>query len=350
MAEAAAGVRDHASGTAADAEASAGQLTAVAAAIEEMTTSVAEISRQVAAASQVAREAVGRADASQVTMKGLAEATSRIGDVVGLISEIAGQTNLLALNATIEAARAGEAGRGFAVVAGEVKALAAQTANATREIGGQIEAVRAATSGSISAMADVVGIIGRLDEVTTIIAAAVEEQSATTRDIAGNLQVVASSGNQTAAAMKQVVEVSGEAGAVSQQVLEAAGSIGSEAERLRAEVDQFLAAVCDDTGNRRRYERIPGNGAKAVLTANGHAPRQVAVQDLSRGGVAILCDWKLQAGAEVTIELPGAPGTISGRAVRSAGNVLALVFRQDTQTLARLDRSLALFAASQQAA
>ena len=289
MAGAAGSVREQASGTAAGAEKSSEQLTMMAAAIEEMTTSVSEISRQVAAASQVAREAVGQADASQGAMKELAAATSRIGDVVRLISDIAGRTNLLALNATIEAARAGEAGRGFAVVAGEVKALATQTSSATKEIGGQIEAVRAATSGSISAMADVAEIIGRLDQVTAVIAAAIEEQSATTREIATYVQTVTASGCQTAAAMKMVVGLSDEAGAVSGRVLAAAGSVGEEAERLKSEVDQFLSAVRDETGDGetgdgktgdgQRRERIPGSDAAVAPLARGHLARLDGVLD-----------------------------------------------------------------------
>ena len=125
-------VHDEAHATSEGAAKSSQDLTAVAAAVEELTSSVDEITRQVAAAAEVARQAVQRAEASHGTMRGLSEATARIGDVVHLISDIAGQTNLLALNATIEAARAGEAGKGFAVVAGEVKTLAAQTAQGDR--------------------------------------------------------------------------------------------------------------------------------------------------------------------------------------------------------------------------
>jgi methyl-accepting chemotaxis protein len=350
MAEAASGVREQAGGTAVSAEKSSSQLAMAASAIEEMTSSVAEISRQVAAASQVAREAVGRAGASQRTLKGLDEATSRIGDVVRLIRDIAGRTNLLALNATIEAARAGEAGRGFSVVAGEVKALATQTGSATQEIGGQIEAVRSATEGAIAAMADVATIIGRLDEVTAVIAAAVEEQSATTREMAANLQAVAEAGGQTTAAMKLVVSVSDEAGAVSGQVQEAAGSVGQEAERLRAEVDHFLGAVRDETGDRRRYERIPGNAAPAQLRAPDHAAMSVVILDLSRGGMAAACSTKLPAGTEVTVDLPGAGGAVSGRVVRSDGRLLAAEFCQDAETQARLDRALEAVGGMRQAA
>ena len=176
--------------TAGTAAKSSEDLISVAAAVEQLTASVEEISRQVATAAGVAHQAVQRAEASQATIRGLSDATARIGDVVHLISDIAGQTNLLALNATIEAARAGEAGRGFAVVAGEVKALAAQTAKATAEIGSQIETVRGATEETIGAMTEISGIIGKMNEVSAAISAAVEEQSATTREIAASMQAV----------------------------------------------------------------------------------------------------------------------------------------------------------------
>ncbi|CAH2602103.1 HAMP domain-containing protein [Rhodovastum atsumiense] len=349
MTEASRSVNEEACSTAEGARQTAQQLTSVAAAIEELTSSVAEISRQVTSASQVAREAVKRADASQATMRGLSEATTRIGDVVRLISDIAGQTNLLALNATIEAARAGEAGRGFAVVAGEVKKLAAQTSRATAEIGSQIEAVSNAAGNSVTAMTDITQVIGRLDEISSHIAAAVEEQSATTREIAGNLQIVSAAGVQASAAMQTMVEVSQEAGAISRQVLDAAGEIGTEAARLGTEVDQFLAAVRDDTGERRRYERIPGNGATGTLMVNGRSAA-LPVIDISRGGVALQCDWQFPAGTEASVTFPAAGGPVGGRVVRGDGRKLALVFRPDNETQARIDQILAAIGRTRQAA
>jgi methyl-accepting chemotaxis protein len=341
MSDVAESVREHAGGTAALADNSSSRLTSVAAATEEMAASVDEISRQVTAATEVARKAVAQARASQNGMNVLAESTSRIGEVVRLISAIAEQTNLLALNATIEAARAGEAGRGFAVVAGEVKALATQTANATREIGGQIDAVRTATDGSVAAMADVAQIIGQFDEVTTMIAAAIEQQSATTREIAANVQGVTVAGNQTSNAMKRVVGETAEAGVASQQVLEAAGTISLEADRMRSEVDQFLSALRDETGDRRRYERIPGNGATATLAGSKHASITVTVQDISRGGAALACDWEMEAGTEVTVDLPGAGAPVSARVVRTNGREIIIVFRQNPDTLSHVDEAIA---------
>ena len=152
-------------------------------------------------------------------MQGLSEATARIGDVVHLINDIASQTNLLALNATIEAARAGEAGKGFAVVAGEVKALAAQTAKATAEIGSQIDTVRTATSEAVTAMAEIGGIIGKINEVSAAIAAAVEQQNATTHEIAASVQAVSNATAGTAQAMEHVVSVADNAGSASRDVL-----------------------------------------------------------------------------------------------------------------------------------
>jgi methyl-accepting chemotaxis protein len=269
MAAAATSVHTEAHATSAGAAKSSQDLTAVAAAVEELTSSVGEITRQVAASADVARQAVQRAEASQSTMKGLSDATARIGDVVHLISDIAGQTNLLALNATIEAARAGEAGKGFAVVASEVKTLAAQTGKATAEIGSQIEMVRAATAEAVEAMTEIGTIIGKIDEVSAAIAAAVEEQSATTREIASSVQAVSGATAASANAMEHVVGVSDDAGASSRDVLAASSEIGREAETLRVEVDQFLTAVRDDgdSGERQRHERTEANGAVATLRA-----------------------------------------------------------------------------------
>jgi methyl-accepting chemotaxis protein len=183
-----------------------------------------------------------------------------------------------------------------------------------------------------------------------MIAAAVEEQSATTREIATNLHAVTAASNQTAAAMVHVVSGSNEASTVSQRVMEAAGSIGEEAKRLRDEVDQFLAAVRDDTGDRRHCDRVQGNGTTAVLAARGHAATSVVIKDVARGGVALTCDWKLPSGTGVTVELPGAGGSVSGRAVRSVDGVLAVVFQQDAESLARIDRAIAGLGEIQRAA
>jgi methyl-accepting chemotaxis protein len=171
--------------------AASGHVQAVAAAAEQLAASVAEISRQVAESANIAGGAVAEAEATDRTVAGLADAATRIGDVVRLIQDIAGRTNLLALNATIEAARAGEAGRGFAVVAGEVKTLANQTAKATQEIAGQISAIQQETSHAVAALRSIGGTIRRMSEIATTIAGAVEEQGAATQEIARSVQEAA---------------------------------------------------------------------------------------------------------------------------------------------------------------
>jgi len=339
MAQAANAVHGEASGTAAEATKSSEDLTAVAAAVEELNASVAEISRQLAEATSVAQQAVARADTSHTTMQGLSEATARIGDVVHLISDIASQTNLLALNATIEAARAGEAGKGFAVVAGEVKALAAQTAKATAEIGSQIETVRGATNEAVTAMADIGGIITKMNQVSATIAAAVEQQSATTREIAASVQAVSSATANTAHAMEHVVTVADEAGGVSRDVLSGATEIGHEAERLHTEVDQFLVAVRDDSSEeRRRYERIDADGATVTVRTKDRPATQMPLRNISRGGAAVACEWPLPAGQHLDIEFPDGVGTVPARVSRCSGGELAVVFIAEAGALAKIDR------------
>ncbi len=164
---------------------------AVAAGTEQLVASVAEIAHRVTEASRVSADAVAEAGRTREIVAALSELARCIGEVVQLISSIAGQTNLLALNATIEAARAGEAGRGFAVVAGEVKSLAAQTAKATGDIARHITQSQGATEQAVSAIGAITTTISRINEISGAIAAAVEEQNAVARDIASNMATAA---------------------------------------------------------------------------------------------------------------------------------------------------------------
>ncbi|MGY3452326.1 methyl-accepting chemotaxis protein [Bradyrhizobium sp. USDA 4353] len=215
----------------------------VAASTEEMSSSVNEISRQVQQSAAIANEAVAQARRTNERVGELSQAAARIGDVVELINTIAGQTNLLALNATIEAARAGDAGRGFAVVASEVKALAEQTAKATDEISQQIGAIQSATQHSVTAIRDIGDTIGRMSEIASTIAAAVEEQGAATQEISRNIQQAAQGTRQVSANIAQVQREASETGSASSQVLNSVQCLSQDSQRLKLEVSRFLASV-----------------------------------------------------------------------------------------------------------
>jgi methyl-accepting chemotaxis protein len=173
----------------------ASNVQAVASAAEELVYSVQEIARRVDDAAKITAKAVDLGRRTTEIVGGLANSADRIGQVVSLINTIASQTNLLALNATIEAARAGEAGKGFAVVATEVKALASQTAKATAEIAAQIDTVQAGTTDAVAAIHDITEVIHSMNEISTNIAAAIEEQGAVTKEISTNM-LTASGGVQ----------------------------------------------------------------------------------------------------------------------------------------------------------
>jgi methyl-accepting chemotaxis protein len=215
----------------------------VASSTEEMSGSIAEIGRQVQESSAIAREAVGQAQRTDERILKLAQAATRIGDVTQLITSIAEQTNLLALNATIEAARAGEAGKGFAVVAQEVKQLASQTAKATSEISIQIAEMQAATQDSVTAIKEIGGTIGRISEIATTIASAVEQQGAATHEITRNVQQAAAGTAQVAGNISAVSAGAAKTGTASADVLAAARSLSDQSGRLKTEVEKFLATV-----------------------------------------------------------------------------------------------------------
>ncbi|WP_426423988.1 methyl-accepting chemotaxis protein [Bradyrhizobium genosp. A] len=216
---------------------------AVASATEELSSSVSEIARQVQESARIAGEAVGQATKTNARVSELSKAAARIGDVVELISTIAGQTNLLALNATIEAARAGEAGRGFAVVASEVKALAEQTAKATGEIAHQVSGIQAATEESVGSIREISGTIERLSEISSTVAAAVEQQGAATQEISRNVQQAAHGTQRVSTNIGDVQRGAFDTGSASSQVLSAARSLSADSNRLKLEVTRFLESV-----------------------------------------------------------------------------------------------------------
>ena len=213
----------------------ASDVSSVAVASEQLLSSIEEISRQVVQSTSVVKSAVVESVETSHGMARLATAARRVGDVLSLISRIAAQTNLLALNATIEAARAGEAGRGFAVVAQEVKTLATQTARATQEISGQIADMQAATMNSVSAIETIQTKISEVEQISAIIAAAVQEQGASTQEITRNVRSAASG----TTAMSTFVEN------VARAVAETTSSVESVVDLAR-DLDTLAAAMAND--------------------------------------------------------------------------------------------------------
>lgn len=225
------------------AEGASENVRSVAAASEELRASISEIASQVEHSTTIAGEATSEAERSTKTMGTLSESAQGIGDVIGLIQDIASQTNLLALNATIEAARAGDAGKGFAVVASEVKSLAQQTAQATEQISQQIEAIQGVTGEAVGSIESIAGIIERINEVSATVASAVTQQSAATDDIARGVEEASMGTQGVTDNVVAVSQAAGETSSAATQVSSAAEELAQQTEGLKARIEEFLSNI-----------------------------------------------------------------------------------------------------------
>jgi methyl-accepting chemotaxis protein len=218
-------------------------VSSVAAAANRLATSVSQVGDHVRESRRIGIAAVTQAQQTDSRINELSDAAQRIGDVVELINAIAKQTNLLALNATIEAARAGASGKGFAIVAQEVKTLATETGKATGEIGSQIAGIQGVTAVSVTAMKDIKNTIDRVSEIAGVISLAIEEQVGAIGEIASNVHHAATGTGDVVTNIGAVNRQASVTGHASTEVLASARSLSTESQRLKLEIEKFVAQV-----------------------------------------------------------------------------------------------------------
>jgi methyl-accepting chemotaxis protein len=238
-------------------------LQTVATGAEEMGASIKEIAKNATEAAKVATSAVRVAETTTATVSKLGDSSSEIGQVVKVITSIAQQTNLLALNATIEAARAGEAGKGFAVVANEVKELAKETARATEDISRKIEAIQTDTKAAVDAIASISGVINQINEISGTIATAVEEQNATTNEMARNVSEAAQNSGEITSNIAGVAEAAQSTTRGASDTQKASKQLVETSVQLLRLVEQFKLSDGDNGAVATSYEAEHGRAAHA---------------------------------------------------------------------------------------
>ncbi len=264
------GTTERATTVAAASEETSANVQTVASATEELTASAAEIGREAQNSTRIADEAMQQANRADESVRGMLQASQRIGSVLKLIAQIAGQTQLLALNANIEAARAGEAGKGFAVVASEVKSLAQGTSKATEEISNQIAAMQHASQGTAQVIQGVGSTIQRMNAISSSIAHSVQQQQLATGEISQNVQQAAAGTQDVARNIVDLTHAAKETSSAASQMLDAASALSQQAEMLRTSVESFLAEVRGGakkgaSGKASIYDRIGGKGALTAV-------------------------------------------------------------------------------------
>jgi methyl-accepting chemotaxis protein len=319
---------EEASHAASGATESTANLQSVAAATEEMNASIAEITRQVTHTSNTASEAVEIVGRTDQIVRSLNEAADKIGQVVTLIQTIASQTNLLALNATIEAARAGEAGRGFAVVAGEVKALSAQTAQATNDIAQQVGHIQSVSKEVATSIKQIMTTVDGICEAATAISGAVEEQSAVTTEIGRSVSEAASGSEIVSHAVEGVRSVSDTTQEGARTVSQAAVSLSDDAVNLKAEAASFIVKI--RTANRRAEARKDVE-MDARLEIGG-VTLDAKLKDVSSGGASCWLDGaRLPAADRGRLFVAGSRNAIDVRVVSKSANLVNLVYLDQEQ-------------------
>ena len=330
--------QEMASSVAAEAEESATNSQSLGAATEQMVASIKEISLQVNKSSEVTKQAVEYSKASERNVKQLQDISREIGEVVSLITDIAEQTNLLALNATIEAARAGDAGKGFAVVASEVKSLANETAKATDEISGKIQAIQSASGQSAESIAQIGSIISNIDEYTTNIVAAIEEQNSVTEEISSNVQFVSDSSSRVSENVQKIQVQSSEVGQSSKSVNDNAEHMFQDADVLSREVETFLNAMSNTDINDDTYE--PRKISVSVkVKVNGNTLSGQA-SEISSAHVVVSPILEYPAGESLEINLDGINEAIRGRIAKNENGFTVIQFPLDLDHMHKMKKNI----------
>lgn len=241
--------------------------------VDEMNSAIREIAKSASEAAKVSQQAVNVATDTNATIAKLGESSAEIGKVINVITAIAEQTNLLALNATIEAARAGEAGKGFAVVATEVKELAKETAQATEEISLKIQAIQVDTQGAVEAIRQITQVIGKINDLSNTIASAVEEQTATAKEMGRNVAEAAKGAGEIAQNINAVATTAQHTTQGAADTQQAAGELSRMASQLQQLVGRFQVGRASDNECQQAIEKV-------LLRANHFSKSTTAMNDL----------------------------------------------------------------------
>ena len=303
----------------------------VAAASQELTSSINEIGRLIQSSTDVA--SAGATQSAEVIdrVERLREASERIGNIIGIINDIASQTNLLALNATIEAARAGDAGKGFAVVANEVKSLSQQTQKATVEISSQISEIQGSIAQTVDSVRTISKTMRNIHESSQEIATAITEQQSATDEIARNVQLVSSSADEISYSIQKVRETADETIVASKEVGNVSSLMSSQSNKLSEEVKDFLNAI-KGAGTKSSFNRFPINMPVRIIDPNGSELSCHASQ-ISVGGVWVSSKIELPLGTQVKLIIQKIDRQIIARIAGFGEKNTRLQFPMDSQHL-----------------